>query len=308
MRALSQCAALRSVRYRGALIVAVPPPRDEAIVQHCFDTGCIVYNASVTDQPPVGQGAYGTVYAAEAGRVAKIFKATAHIDMIRREIMMAKVVHANIIRVFGCFEDNGPRGGYGILMERGGQELFDIIAQGPLDDGQLRNYVEQILRGVDYLHRECQVYHLDLKPENMLVDGDVLKICDFGLSHSEHWVSNGRRFGSLSEIREGVVGFFGSPFYIPHPLVATSQDFVWKRDQWAIGCVVFAMAYNGLLYNSFQTQAYTNLWQKVLGNGPDYFASLVGATPRIVEPLLQVLICRDPLPLDVLLNTGIPGL
>ena len=39
----------------------------------------------------------------------------------------------------------------------------------------------QILEGVAYCHRQGYL-HRDLKPQNILVDGDVLKITDFGLA------------------------------------------------------------------------------------------------------------------------------
>ena len=46
---------------------------------------------------------------------------------------------------------------------------------------QILSILYQILRGVDYLHKN-QLIHRDIKPENILVDFDGnVKICDFSL-------------------------------------------------------------------------------------------------------------------------------
>lgn len=41
----------------------------------------------------------------------------------------------------------------------------------------------QILSGVEYCHRK-KIVHRDLKLENILLNGDTIKIADFGLSNS----------------------------------------------------------------------------------------------------------------------------
>jgi serine/threonine protein kinase len=45
---------------------------------------------------------------------------------------------------------------------------------------ELLAYMEQAARGLDYLHREG-IVHRDIKPGNIMLVGDVAKVCDYGL-------------------------------------------------------------------------------------------------------------------------------
>src|SRR5262245_42507804 len=45
---------------------------------------------------------------------------------------------------------------------------------------ELLQYMEQAARGLDYLHREG-IVHRDIKPQNIMLIGDVAKVCDYGL-------------------------------------------------------------------------------------------------------------------------------
>lgn len=63
-------------------------------------------------------------------------------------------------------------------------ELFDyIVAQGRLTEKEAWKFFEQILSGVEYIHK-LNFVHRDLKPENLLLDENMnIKIVDFGLSN-----------------------------------------------------------------------------------------------------------------------------
>ena len=58
--------------------------------------------------------------------------------------------------------------------------------------------IRGICEGLHHLHKEKQIYHMDLKPDNILLDNDMVpKITDFGLSRpneSSHTI--GQRFGT----------------------------------------------------------------------------------------------------------------
>lgn len=89
--------------------------------------------------------------------------------------------HPNIVRVNSLEED--PKAGLCIVMEYvDGQNLDDWLATKPSAAARKRIF-RQILDAIAYCH-DWQIWHLDLKPSNILItkDGMTAKIIDFGLS------------------------------------------------------------------------------------------------------------------------------
>ena len=58
--------------------------------------------------------------------------------------------------------------------------MFLFVA-GALSEDVTRKYFKQIVCAVDYCHQK-EVYHRDLKLENILLSNDMVKITDFGMA------------------------------------------------------------------------------------------------------------------------------
>ncbi|MEX2176503.1 MAG: protein kinase [Pirellulaceae bacterium] len=77
-----------------------------------------------------------------------------------------------------------------VAMELGHKTLFDRLRechsdrQPGISAAELLPYMEQSARGLDYLHREG-ILHRDVKPANIMLVGDVAKVCDYGLVISQ---------------------------------------------------------------------------------------------------------------------------
>jgi serine/threonine protein kinase len=54
-----------------------------------------------------------------------------------------------------------------------------------LDENKVKKWTIEILEGLDFLHTEAQVIHLDIKPANVLLDAlDRVKIGDSGVARN----------------------------------------------------------------------------------------------------------------------------
>ncbi|XP_066306669.1 mitogen-activated protein kinase 16-like isoform X1 [Miscanthus floridulus] len=143
----------------------------------------------------VGKGSYGVVAAAldtltgEHVAIKKINDVFEHISdatRILREIKLLRLLrHPDIVRIKHIMLPPSRREFRDIyvvfeLME---SDLHQVIkANDDLTPEHHQFFLYQLLRGMKYIHA-ANVFHRDLKPKNILANGDCkLKICDFGLA------------------------------------------------------------------------------------------------------------------------------
>ncbi|XP_061444309.1 uncharacterized protein LOC133365897 isoform X2 [Rhineura floridana] len=98
--------------------------------------------------------------------------------------------------------------------------------------------LHQVALGMDFLHSLCpQVLHLDLKPQNVLLDGDLnAKVADFGLSKFRR----GTTQHSLLSCEEGE-GFGGTLQYMPPEAFTNSYEPGPSTDVYSYGILMFSV-------------------------------------------------------------------
>jgi serine/threonine-protein kinase len=150
----------------------------------------------------LGQGAFAEVYRVKhrfLGRQAmKVFKRVMTLDdtheMLSEAILLSRIGHPNIVRVFDANILETPNGGGTV-----GYFTMENVSGGSLDKfwrshgGQLVpvetaiDLIKQVCRGIALAHREKPpLVHRDIKPQNILVgyeaDGLRVRVSDFGLA------------------------------------------------------------------------------------------------------------------------------
>lgn len=142
----------------------------------------------------LGQGGMGAVYKVfdvklERYAALKILSLnTAHnstfVERFKREARnQAKLMHPNIVSVYGFVEENDI---LGIAMEYiEGETLESIIQEkGRIEFSYALELIGQILNGIEFAHQQGFI-HRDLKPSNIILDlNGNPKIMDFGISKS----------------------------------------------------------------------------------------------------------------------------
>jgi eukaryotic-like serine/threonine-protein kinase len=101
-------------------------------------------------------------------------------EQFRREARAAaRLSHPNVVAVYDSGEDRGLPW---IVMEHvSGQTLRHLLdARGRLDPATTAELLGPVADALDHAH-ENGIAHLDVKPENVLLSGDTVKVADFGL-------------------------------------------------------------------------------------------------------------------------------
>ena len=141
----------------------------------------------------------------------------------------------HIVKVYDLFEENGTA--YYVMDYVDGENLSARLKRtnAPLAESEVRNYLNQILDGLEAIHNEG-MFHLDIKPANIMVDShDVVKLIDFGASKQQSTVGGATMSTGISYTNG----------YAPSEQMAQSYDkFGPWTDFYALGATLFKLLTN----------------------------------------------------------------
>jgi aurora kinase, other len=136
---------------------------------------------------PIGSGKNGAVYlvrhsptgAIYAAKSFDWYKVVNDRKRIYRELdIQSNMKHPNIIPLICCIVNHPER--FFVLVQLGQQDLFSYLTvSGPLDERRSARFLGHVLSALSYLH-SFEIMHRDVKPENLILCGDVIKLGDFG--------------------------------------------------------------------------------------------------------------------------------
>ncbi|KAG9153784.1 hypothetical protein Leryth_005913, partial [Lithospermum erythrorhizon] len=150
-------------------------------------------------------------------------------DLLQKERgLISQLNSPYVIKYLGfdiTHENNKPM--YNLFIEYAQNgTLYDVIKKqgGSLNESLIQFYAYQILQGLDYLHSN-ELVHCDIKPQNILICEDGVKIGDFDCAKS---------------IRDKTT-FSGTPMFMA-PEVARGEEQGFPADIWSLGCTIIEMA------------------------------------------------------------------
>ncbi|XP_037460133.1 uncharacterized protein LOC119331062 isoform X2 [Triticum dicoccoides] len=178
----------------------------------------------------IGHGGFATVYKGVLpnGNVAvKRIRNSHSINeaLFYREVdSLLNIEHKNVVRFLGFCASTDQTA---IQIEGSKQHIYAEVRERLLcfeyiSNGSLQKYIT----GLHHLHKEKQIYHMDLKPDNILLDNDMVsKITDFGLSRLDE------KSKTMSEERYGSLGYCA-----PEYLHKGKMSF--KSDMYSLGIII----------------------------------------------------------------------
>jgi serine/threonine protein kinase len=159
------------------------------------------------------------------------------INRLEKELLILRKLKNNKNIVQLCEDDFIEINDYylGICMERMSSDLFEWLKVYPskkISEDMVLLFTNQLLHGLKAIH-DLGWVHFDFKPANILIQGDVLKITDFG--NSVNFIPGGHDHITAN--------------YRPIELFRKKKyktfDDLKKADVWSLGCVVYELLFIG---------------------------------------------------------------
>jgi hypothetical protein len=236
---------------------------------------------------PLGAGGFGEVYKARDTRLDRTVAVKVLPERIaqREELRarferearaVASLNHPNICSLF----DIGP--GYMAMELIDGETLAARISKGAIPLEQALKYAVQIADALDRAHR-AGVTHRDVKPQNIMITRDGVKVLDFGLAKAAAASKPGPTEETLTVLTtEGTV--MGTPQYMA-PELFEGKEADARADIWAFGAVLYEMVTGR---KAFEGKNYASLVGAILSANP------APVTPGWLGRLVKRCLEKDP--------------
>ncbi len=217
----------------------------------------------------IGQGGFGTVYKCKnqkneifAMKKIPYTKDEDHIDEHytkgNNEIdLLFKLNHPNIIKIVEAFDDIQSNNLF-LVLEYSYINLNTYIGNRFLNtmcEDKNNIIIGQILDGIEYLHG-MSIIHCDLKPENICIYNDQIKIIDFG--HAQEYPM------------DKYETYIQTLYYRAPELLLDVDKYDFSIDMWSLGCIIYFILTRETLFftNVCHSKYQLNAIFKILGT-PD---------------------------------------
>jgi serine/threonine-protein kinase len=143
----------------------------------------------------------------------------------REARMMAALEHPNVLPIYAAGEENGSL--FLVMRYVDGTDLAAVLrSDGRLEPVRAVRIVDQVARALDAAH-ETGLVHRDVKPANVLLEGEHVYLSDFGL---------GRAIEGATKLTDSSDWLGTVDFCSPEQLRGQPTDA--RSDIYALGCVL----------------------------------------------------------------------
>jgi serine/threonine-protein kinase len=230
----------------------------------------------------LGQGGMGTVYRATDTKLGRevaikvlppsLAEDSEYLARFQREArVLASLNHTNISSVYAV-ENNA------IVMELVAGEPL----RGPEPVEKALSIARQILDGLEAAHR-AGVIHRDLKPDNILMVGDKVKIIDFGLARAVATIADDDATAIHITQPHTVIGT--AAYMSPEQAQGRLADV--RSDIWAFGAVLYELIGGR---QAFEGETSISVLAAVLHRDPPPLS----AVPSEVDAVIRRCLSKDP--------------
>ncbi|KAK9841856.1 hypothetical protein WJX81_007585 [Elliptochloris bilobata] len=182
-----------------------------------------------------GEGTFSEVLKAQCLRSAKYvaikvmknhFDSLEQVDNLREVQALRRLSHPNIITLLEVLFD-AASGKLALVFELMEQNLYELIQgrAGGMSEEALKRLMFQLLQALAHMHRNG-IFHRDVKPENILVTRDSLRLADFGSCRGMH-------------AKAPFTEYISTRWYRAPECLLTDGYYTQKMDMWGAACVFF---------------------------------------------------------------------
>ena len=254
---------------------------DELLVQQLGDFEIV---------KPIGCGAMGIVYLANQKSLnrqvaLKVLRYTVVGEQATKRFereaeLVATLRHANIVPIYTTGKQDGSH--YLAMRLVAGPSLSQWSAEQDIDRDpkQIARWGAQVAHALAHAHQR-DVIHRDVKPSNLLIEGDHVWLSDFGLA---------RRFDDLRMSMTGAM--LGTPNYMsPEQAAPARHPIDHRSDIYSLGATLFELLTRRCVYLADTPHA---VLAQLIAEEPPRLREVLPDASRDLETILLKCLEKDP--------------